>query len=126
MNGRYGVDRFAERMESHKLSSAKEEQRIIDKKRKDIALLDSRAFHCQSKEKRKEMEAQANSLPLECWGFVEYVVVKDVRNGMTHRVSKHRVDEFCDSHPRPNDLVIEQKDSSNLYSYKDVRAELLK
>jgi len=107
VNNKYGVDFFAERMDNRSVSSSEKERRIIVKKREEIAFLDSRFFHMQSKQRQKDLEASAKSLPLECWGVCELVIVKDLRNGMTHRVSKSGVDEFFENHPRPYDLVVE-------------------
>lgn len=70
MKVKYGVDWFAARNEERTVKTKrKREQEIIEKKKKDIARLSTRAHLWKGKKQQKLEEEQAYTLPLECWGF---------------------------------------------------------
>lgn len=87
-------------------SLRKKEDRVIEKKKQEIAFLDSAMYHRSSKEKQALTRASAFSLPLEVFGVVTYVVIDDMRTGMVYKVKDNDVDDFFQKYPRPQDLNI--------------------
>lgn len=82
------------------------EDRIIKEKLEQQKFNSSRLSYLVSDDERKIREEVSFTLPLEVYGFMEIIKVKDNLTGFIHRVNKRGIEDFFDNHPRPHDLSV--------------------